>query len=303
MARFEQLVRHYKPSILVTYLPHADLFGRIMGKLLGIPTVICSIRVKLWASTKYFPYFLLDGLTSPLVTHYHANSQTVARVYRKTFFIPKHKMTYIANGITMSSYTKSRDTSQLKKELNIPDGKIIIGCIARLRKQKGHTYLIKAFKEIRKRRSDVVLIISGDGPERKNIEKEIRHYNMQKHILMLGHRDDIPTILKLINIFIMPTLFEGMSNSILEAMATGKAIITTNIAENRELIAPNITGLLIPPRKSHAIIQSLTALLDSPITRSVLGKAAQQEAYKKYQLDSIINQYMALYSSAHNLRR
>jgi glycosyltransferase involved in cell wall biosynthesis len=289
--RFRKLVKEFQPDILVTYLIHADLFGRILGRVLGIKKIICSVRVKL-VQIKYLPFLFLDALTSPLVTHYHFNSQTVANMYHKFFFLPKRKITVIPNGLEIEKYDIQIDVVKKKDELMIPQEKIIIGCVAKLRQQKGHKYLISAFVEVLKNNPDALLLLVGDGEERLNIENQINSLGINNNVKLLGNRTDIAELLQIIDIFVLPSLFEGMSNAIMEAMAAGKPIIATNIPENRELIESEKNGILVPTKNFKEFAFEINRLIDDIQKCNELSNSAKNKILFKYDIGAISKKYI-----------
>jgi len=109
--QFKKIIKNFKPDILVTYLIHADLFGRFLGRFFGIKKIICSVRVKL-IQFKYLPLLLIDGLSSFLVDNYHFNSKVTANFYQKYFFMPKNKITVIPNGIEIEKFSISIITNE-----------------------------------------------------------------------------------------------------------------------------------------------------------------------------------------------
>lgn len=284
--RFKKIAKEFQPDILVTYLIHADIFGRILGRIFGIKKIICSVRAKL-IQPKYLPLLFLDAITSPLVTHYHFNSQAVADMYHKFFFLPKRKITVIPNGLELEKYNIQIDIQKKKQELGLPLDKKIIGCVAKLRKQKGHQYLISAFAEVLKNNKNVFLLLVGDGDERKSIEKQTHDLGITEDVLLIGNRDDIPELLQIIDIFVLPTLFEGMSNALMEAMAAGKPIIATDIPENKELINDNVSGILVPTKNPAAIAKNIQELITDKLQAQNIVTNAKREALERFSLKKI----------------
>lgn len=292
--KLKNIITEIDPDVLITYLPHADLLGRIIGRLSKVPTIVGSVRVKLTKS-KYLPFFIIDGLTSRLVNHYHFNSKTIANIHHKILRVPYSKITIIPNTIDVSLYDIQVDISKKKKELGLPNDKLIIGCVARLRKQKGHNYLISAFQEVVKQRPNTVLTLVGDGEEKQSILREINTRNLSQHIIMLGNRHDVPEILHTFDIFAFTTLYEGMSNSIMEAMASKRPILTTNIPENQELLTHNETGLLVPTRDTKKTTDALINLIDDKYTRARLANNAYKKVLSDFNIDVIIPRYRKFY--------
>jgi len=292
--RFKKLMQDIKPDVLITYLPHADLLGRFVGKAVGTPTIVGSIRVRLTRS-KYLPFFIIDGLTSPLVNHYHFNSQTIANLHQRLLLVSSKKITVIPNTIDVSKYDINIDIERKKSDLNIPSDRLIIGCIARLRKQKGHPYLITAFKKIITRHPQALLVLAGDGEEKSSVLDTINKLNLRDNVIMLGNRHDIPEILQLFDIFAFTTLYEGMSNSIMEAMAARRPIVTTDIPENCELIDHGQSGLLVPARDVNATAHALNTLIEQPSKRHLLGQRAHQSVINNFSLEAVVPRYRKFY--------
>ncbi len=290
-----RLLRDLQPEVLVTYLPHADLIGRLLGRLAGVPRIVTSVRVKLWTSPRYLWLFIADGLTSFLVNQYHFNSPTIARAYQRWLRVPSYKITIIPNGIPLSVFQQQHDTKKLRAALKIPVGHRIICCVARLRLQKGHHYLFQALAILTRHHSNLTVLLVGDGPDRQTIEQQAANAGVQEHLRFLGSRSDVPGLLHLADLFVLPTLFEGMSNALLEAMAAGKPIVTTALPENQDIITHGVTGLLVPPKDSKALSSALDRLLQDAVAAARLGRAAQ-DASRHYELTKIVAQYEQFFS-------
>lgn len=294
ISRFRKIIREFDPNILVTYLIHADLFGRVFGKIFGIQKIVCSVRVKL-IQWKYLPLLILDGLTSPLVNHYHFNSQTVANMYLKYFFLAKEKITVIPNGLEIEKYQISIDRVAKCKELEIPTNAPIIGCVGRLEKQKGQKYLLEAFALFLEKNERAFLILVGDGADREQLEILSRKLKIENSTKFLGNRNDIPEILQIIDIFVLPSLYEGMSNALMEAMATGLSIIATNIPENKELLGSEENGILVPLCDTSILAEKISFILRNKTYAEKIGASAKKEAMKRFSLDTIIYNFVSLF--------
>jgi len=281
---FYKIIKKEKPDILITYLIHADFFGRIFGKLFGVKKIICSLR------NKHFnkKFLLLEKLTSFLVTHYLANSNAVRDFYASKLKIPPKKITVISNGVEIKKFSINIDEAQKRKELGLEEKDFLIGCIANFKKQKGHQYLLKAFKKVINKYPDIKLILAGEGKEEKHLKKLAFDLKLQKQVIFLGQRNDIPELLKIINIFVLPTLYEGMPNVILEAMAAKRPIITTNIPENQELIENQKQGLLVPVKAPKELAQAMFELIKNPEKRNFLANNAFEKAKSHFSLDKTI---------------
>ncbi len=294
IGRFRTIIKNTQPDLLVTYLIHADLFGRVLGRIFGIKKIFCSVRVKL-IQPKYLPLLLLDGLTSFLVNRYHFNSQSVATLYQKYFLLPKRKCTVIPNGLDVAKYHFSEEIRLAKRrELGLTDN-LVLGCLAKLRAQKGHSYLLEAFQSIHTQHPHTRLLLIGDGEERQRLESLAVTLSLQDAVIFLGNRNDVPELLATIDIFVFPTLFEGMSNALMEAMASGLPIVATDIPENKELLVHDMTGILVPTRNPEALAQAIHSLITHKEKTTSLKTNARKVALQKFSLERIVSQYRELF--------
>jgi glycosyltransferase involved in cell wall biosynthesis len=293
--RFHALVKSVQPDLLVTYLIHADLFGRVFGRLFGVKKIYCSVRVKL-IQPIYLPLLVLDGLTGWFIDGYHFNSSSVASLYQKYFFVPSRKITLIPNGLDLRRFIPNNTQRQeMRAALTLSD-KFVIGCNARLEKQKGVSYLLEAFAVINIRHPETRLIIINDGNEKSRLIEQAQAMGMSEKIQFLGRRDDVPELLNAMDLFVFPTLFEGMANALMEAMAVGLPIITTNIPENKELITHAINGQLVAPKNVDQIIQEVYLLISDEEERNRIGIKARETAEKKFSLEDCIDRYRVFFS-------
>ena len=296
IGRFRDAVAHTNPDLVVTYLIHADLFGRILGKIFGVKQIFCSVRVKL-VQAKYLPLLLIDGLTSFLVNHYHFNSNVVYLLYKKYFFLPQKKCTIIPNGLDVAKYQISADRGAAKlKELGFSRDQILFGCLANLRAQKGHSYLLEAFQKIQTQHPTSKLLLIGDGEERQRLELLTSKLGIEKNVVFLGNRNDVPELLYILDFFVFPTLFEGMSNALMEAMASGLPIIATDILENKEIIKHEFSGILVPVKNAEALSGAMIDLVNNHEKAVLLGENAKKYAREEFSIEKIIARYRDLFS-------
>lgn len=278
-----KIITKYRPNIIITYLFHADIIGRLIIQTFTRYRTIPYLRTT-YNYEKYRIVRFIEKLTKYFVKQYLANSEAVKNYYIEKIGVSKEKITVIPNGVDVSYYENIPKDGDLRKELGINPREIVIACVANLHINKGHKYLLEAFEDVYKEKKNLKLLLVGDGDNRENLKKQTKNYLSKNNILFLGKRSDVPQLLKIADIFILPTLFEGMSNAILEAMASGLPIITTNIPENRELLQNNKTGILISPKNSHKISQSINFLIDSPGLAKKLGETARIEVKQKFNI-------------------
>jgi glycosyltransferase involved in cell wall biosynthesis len=259
--KFKNIIKNEKPDILCTYLIHSDLFGRLFGRLFGIKKIICNIRVV--HNKGYFNevgrlLIFLERLTSILNTMYITNSNTT----KQSLKINKNKIKVIYNGIDLQTITNINvNKLEKRKLLELEKDDFVIVCVGRLHEQKGQQYLIEAINMLYNKKYHIKCLFLGEGSKRQEYEDKISKLKLNDKIKLLGNRVDAIEILKISDVFVLPTNYEGMSNAIIEAMACKIPIITTNIPENKELIIDSINGILVNNCNSEEIFKAIEKIM------------------------------------------
>ena len=162
---------------------------------------------------------------------------------------------------------------------------------------KGHATLIRAFARIAPGQPEAMLAIAGDGPCRPALETLTASLGLDGRIRMLGERQDVSRLLKGFDVFVLSSVAEGMSNTILEAMATGLPVVATRVGGNPELVEDGGNGRLVPAGDPAAMSSALNDYLTDPLTRALHGKASRQRAVTQFDLSAMVDAYRYLYLS------
>ena len=213
-SRLLKQVKKDNPNFIISYLFHADLIGRLIIQPLTSQKVIPFLRTT-YNDKKYWLARLFEKITKYFVEKYLANSKAVKDFYVNKIGVLPEKIIVIPNGIDCKQFKDVFIEGGFYKELGIKKDNIIITCVANLAINKGHKYLLEAFERIYTKNKKIQLLVVGQGPERNNLENQIKSYQSKDNIIFLGQRNDVPKILKISDIFVLPTMFEGMSNALL----------------------------------------------------------------------------------------
>src|SRR5208283_4634706 len=179
-------------------------------------------------------------------------------------------------------------------KLGIDDDKIVIGSVGRLNHIKNYTLLINAVALLSAKERVAVLLV-GDGPERERLHASAKDYGIADNLIITGARTDIPDMLSVMDFFVLPSLLEGMSNSILEAMCAGLPVVASNVGGNPELVRHGQTGLIFESGSAEALKEKIeTLIFDSP-RRISMGRNAREAAKKHYSLQAMAGKYETLY--------
>jgi glycosyltransferase involved in cell wall biosynthesis len=289
MKNLKDEVLKYNPGLVITYLFHAHYIGRLYLQQRISAPVISFLRTT-YNFPRYVPVRLLERITKGLVRHYFANSKAVKDYYVKNMRVPPQKITVIPNGIDLTIFDRAR-ASQVVRELNLPRRRFVISCVANLAKNKGHTFLLEAFERISRTHPNLWLLLVGEGSQEEALKRQIEGYASRNRIKFLGLRHDVPDILAASDAFVFPTFFEGMANAVLEAMAAGLPVITTDIPENRAIITDGVDGFLVKKGDPQVIQDELKKAIDDDVLREKVGRQARARIAKHFELSSVAKKW------------
>ena len=209
---------------------------------------------------------------------------------------PQGAIGVISNGVNLNAFSGSR-TMSIRAELGFGAEDIILISVGRLVEIKGYDILIKAFSLLNSGQRPVRLLIVGDGPERGKYETMISKMGIEERVMLLGQRNDVPELLKSSDCFVLSSRSEGLSCSIIEAMAAGLPIVATDVGGNAELIKDGISGYLVPPDDPVSLANGLRELISNDNKRRQFGKGGFEIACSNFSIDSMMKQYVSLYNS------
>jgi glycosyltransferase involved in cell wall biosynthesis len=209
--------------------------------------------------------------------------------------IPADDIKVIWNGIETFLPEASRDGMELRRELGISKDALVVGVCCRLSAQKGIAYLLQAARDILSKNPNTVFLIVGDGDLRQELREQTSELGIEKNVIFAGFRADIVEILKILDVYVLPSLFEGTPLGLLEAMLAGKLVVVTRVGSNAEIVENGISGLVAEPKDSQSLANAINFMLQSKETRAEMEKAARERVLKYFTLDRMIGDYDDLY--------
>lgn len=310
----KKIIKEFRPDVLFLNSSKAGFNGSLAARLLPTDFVRPKIIYRIggwtfndpWPAWKQLAYRWLEKISAPwkdyiIVNNKHDYDQAI-----KFGIKPKKKVVLIYNGIDLykldfleKNEAKIRLYEKLpssQKHANFLHEGLIIGTIANFYPTKGLQYLIQAFELVSKRYTlnTKRLLIIGDGPERKNLELQIKDTGLQNSVFLTGRIPDAYKYLKAFDIFVLPSVKEGFPWTLLEAMSAKLPIVTTAVGANPEIIEDAKNGLLVKPADPQAIAEALARLADNESLRRELGIQAHQTVLHKFSLNKMINQTKTL---------
>jgi glycosyltransferase involved in cell wall biosynthesis len=189
------------------------------------------------------------------------------------------------------------DRTAARRGLGLPGDAFVVACVGRLHPQKGHGYLFEAIAAVHARIPGLICLIAGDGPLRGELEAEAQRHGLGAACRFLGVLDSTQPLYDAADVTALPSLYEGMPNVVLEAMATGCPVIATTVDGSVEVVEDGVTGLLVPPADAPALGRALLELAGDPERRRTMGKAARAAAERLHGIDRMVTALEALYAN------
>jgi glycosyltransferase involved in cell wall biosynthesis len=251
---------------------------------------------------KRFSHHLLYWLGSKRVDGIVAVSTDVKTAILETMFgIPNNKISVIRNCVDLDRYNYNLDRNKVRKEIGIGANDQLGIVVATFKRQKGHQYLIEAAKHLRESFPNLNLIFVGDGELRDPLERQVKELGLQKSIHFLGTRSDVPALLAASDLFVLPSLWEGLPMALIEAMASGLPVIATKVSGTNEVMVDGKTGILVEPGKSDELVTAIGRLLENPIDAECMGRESRKRVEKLFSAKKQALDYIGLFSNNINL--
>lgn len=207
------------------------------------------------------------------------------------------KINLIENGINISRFAVKKNGVELRKEFAIDLNSKVIGTVGRLSEEKGHTYLLKAAGKVLSLQKDCFFMIIGDGILRSSLEEEAKKTGISDRVIFTGRRDDISDLFSIMDIFVLPSLTEGLPMALLEAMAAGKPVVATNVGDMPGILKNGRLGILTPPYNSDAIAEGILFYLNNIAESKKYASNAYNQVIDNYSSTRMAKEYLRVYRS------
>ncbi len=224
-----------------------------------------------------------------------ANSQAGARGAAQAMGLEPRRLPVIYNGVESDDVTQA-DAARLRETLGIDAGVPVVLFVGRLVEHKDVPTLLRATARLRER--GVCVLLAGDGPLAPALQVDIDRLGLHGRVRLLGQRDDTAALMRLSDMVVLPSVSEGLSNVIIEAMMQGLPVIASRVGGNVELVGHDATGLLFEAGDDAALAECMARLLDDPALRARLGAAAGRRAMRDFSVRGMVDAYSSLYRDA-----
>jgi len=288
-----RLLKAGKPDILHSHLYHPNLYGRLGALGLGLSGVVAAVhnsytRVKFH---RRLGNFLLGWATDRVLV----GSAQVWQDVRRYDGVPASRLLLMPYGISLAELDPPLSRKEARERLGLSAGALVIGVVGRLEEQKGHAYLLGALPELRRQIPDLVLLLVGEGRRQEQLKRQVRDLGLESVVHFLGTRRDLPEIYRALDLFVHPSLWEGLPLALLKAMGAGLPVVATRVSGSQEAIVDGVNGRLVEAGDPEALAQAILELNRHPEARRRLGDAARRTVAEQYSLEAMLKRLEELY--------
>ncbi|MGD0434211.1 MAG: glycosyltransferase family 4 protein [Acetobacteraceae bacterium] len=291
-----RLFRQEKPDLVHAHMPISGFLARMAAWWAGVPRIACTCH-GFWFNYPGNPArrmigFAMEWIAARVTTVFLTVSDEEACDARRLWI--SRDAVSVRNGRDPAVFHPDPAArSRIRDELGVPEDRVVVVAVSRLVRHKGYPELAAAMREV----PGAELWVVGerlDSDRGGDMVVLLRDAGLGSRLRLLGYRTDVAAVLAAADIFVLPSHFEGLPMSVIEAMLTGLPVVATNIRGPREQVAPEATGLLVPPATIIPLANALRRLVDSPATREAMGAAGRARALERYDEAEVLARTLTL---------
>ena len=301
MAQFWRVVRRLRPDILHTHNPKPGVYGRILGRLAGVPIVVNTVH-GLYAAPdssllKKTVVYGLEAVAARFSDLELVQSPEDVELLSRYRITPESKLRLLGNGVDLRRFQPESAVlagRAVRAEFGIPEDELVIGFVGRLVAEKGMAELIEMAERLRVRAR--VLVAGPPDPEKGDaVGVELQQRAREAGIEFIGMRTDIEAFYGALDVFVLPSYREGFPRAAMEAAASGLPVVASDIRGCRQVVDHGVNGFLVPVRDGKALADAVIELLDDHELRSRMGAASAEKARAEFDEDKVVNIVMTSY--------
>ncbi len=298
-SRLAKLFQQWHPDIVHTHKYKDSILGSMVARYTGIPHVVRIVHgmpepfVGL-RNLKMAGYSVADKLVIRwLVDKVIAVSSDIEQVLTRAY--GSGRVTCIHNGIDLESFHVTIQRMEKRKEWQVDDKTVLIGTVGRLVPVKGHIVLLEALHILRDSHANVRVLLVGDGPLRGHLEAEVRRLGLNQSVIFAGHQEQSYDFINMMDIFVLPSLHEGIPMVLLEAFALSRPVIASRVGGIPEVVTHAHSGLLVTPSKPHELAAAIRTLIEDRSSALAFGEAGRSHVEREYSARMMADRTAALY--------
>ena len=299
--RLAKAFRYIRPDIVHTHKYKDTILGATVARCMGVPHVVRVVHgmsepFRGLRNLKMIFYTMVDRLvTGRLIDKVIAVSSdienTLVQIYRAKRVLRIH------NGIDLEAVQVMTQRREKRKEWRIDEQSALIGTVGRLVPVKGHTVLLEALRILHESNRTVKLLIVGDGPLRGQLEREVRNLGLERSVIFAGHQAQSYDFINMMDVFVLPSLHEGIPMVLLEALALQRPVVATCVGGIPEIISQGETGLLAQPADAVSLAESIRQFIEDRSRAVRVGKAGRTRVEKEFNAQIMAKKTMDMYET------
>ncbi len=293
-ARLRNLLREERVDIVHTHAWGGGLIGRFSACAAKTPVILGHVH-GIYNYVKWY-HLRIDSVLVRWSTATICCSQAARRFMLTHQRVPPEKIIVIYNGVDLSPFKPLPESERtaLRHKARVRPDDILIGSVGHLETHKGHEFLIRAFRRILETKPQARLLIVGDGRKRQKLEALAEELGVKHRVTFAGVRRDVPLLLSLMDIFVLPSLNEALGIALIEAMASGVPVVASEVGGIPEVVKHRETGLLVEPRSASALADAILELISAPAVARRMSEAALQSV-QRFSLETMLREITDLY--------
>jgi L-malate glycosyltransferase len=289
--RLARVLKQIQPEVVHAHDPHGVAVAAAaigFGGLAVKPTLVASRRVDFALKMNALSQWKYRQVAAFLCA-----SEAIRRILIAQG-IPRERALTIHEGIDLAHVDAAPPVS-VREAFWLPTNAPVVGCVGALVDHKGHRYLVHAAADIVRAVPEARIVILGEGDLRDELSRMIHELGLERHVLLPGFRPDVLSLLKAVDVFVMPSITEGLGTSILDAMACRKAVVASAVGGIPEVVEDGRTGLLVPPRDASALGTAIVRLLRDPSLAGRLAEGGRARVEQRFTADRMVQDTLDVY--------
>jgi len=298
LATLARFFRRWRPDIVNPHLFRSTVVAAPLARLAGVPAVVETYHGREgWRQGGMRGTFLVDRTIARMLDRAIAVSEAAGRFLVEGKGYPADRIVVVPNGRDLTAFAPAGHREAVRKELGLDDGVPLIGVVGRLETQKGHRYLLDAWPAVLREFPDARLLVIGDGSLRTDLERQAQQLGIAPSIVFLGFRTDMPRLLDGLDGLALPSLYEGMPLTVIEASAMACPVVATAVDGTPEVIEDDVTGWLVPPADPESLARAVVRLLVDRDRARAIGRAGRERVLLQFDLGRQVEATARVYRS------
>jgi glycosyltransferase involved in cell wall biosynthesis len=286
-------LRTRRPDLLCTFMFHANVTGRIVGRLARVPVIVSSIRNERFGA-RWREW--LETRTQRLADAIVVNSKTVAQSLRQRGILSGQQIRVIPNWVDFGRFSVELDRATIRRRLGIGGQQFIWLAVGRLEPQKDYELLLRSIARLKGEVGDFCLLIAGMGPLHMRLQDLLAAQDLNRHVSLLGLRDDVPELMHAADALVLASRWEGSPNVVLEALASGLPVVATDVGGVSEMIENKVSGIVIPPGDASRLAEAMKEMMDlSRARRQSMAVSGRQRVADLHGADNTLAKWVRLF--------